>query len=78
MYIMNRTHGRPEFGEQEETAPMITQAAFEYRQRDDTASPITQAEEQVAIGRPAVRTGLGRGETQLHAICRFVVTVECR
>ena len=55
---------------------MITQAAFEYRQRDDTASPITQAEEQVAIGRPAVRTGLGRGETQLHAICRFVVTVD--
>ena len=73
MYIMNRSH-RPDFSEQqqEESAPMITQAAYEYRQRDDAASPATQAEEQLAIGRPTpVRGALGRGETQLHVICRW-------
>ncbi|KAL5250429.1 hypothetical protein ACHWQZ_G016228 [Mnemiopsis leidyi] len=71
MYIMSgRTHGRGVFDDQDETAPMITQAAYELRQRDETASPVTQAEEQVAIGRPSGRIGLGRGETQLHVVCR--------
>ena len=74
MYIMSgRTHGRGVFDDQDETAPMITQAAYELRQRDETASPVTQAEEQVAIGRPSGRIGLGRGETQLHVVCRCVI-----
>ena len=69
--MSGRSHGRGVFDDQDETAPMITQAAYELRQRDPTASPVTQAEEQVAIGRPSGRIGLGRGETQLHVVCRL-------
>lgn len=68
-----RSHGRSVYDDQDETAPMITQAAYELRQRDPTASPVTQAEEQVAIGRPSGRIGLGRGETQLHVVCRCAI-----
>ncbi|XP_063687583.1 neurogenic locus notch homolog protein 2-like isoform X2 [Bolinopsis microptera] len=79
MYIMSgRSHGRSVFDEQDETAPMITQAAYELRQRDETSSPATQAEEQVAIGRPSGRMALGRGETQLHVICRNKKTDELK
>lgn len=65
----NRNGGRL-YEEHDETAPMIAQAAYEFRQRDETSSPTTQAEEQVAIGRSANRITLGRGETALHAVCR--------
>eukprot|EP00116_Pleurobrachia_bachei_P008216 sb/3468478/ len=61
---------RKRYDEGDENAPMITQAAYELRQRDETSSPTTQAEEHVAIGRPGFRTELGRGETQLHFFCR--------